>query len=197
MAHNEATQTSSTYKKKTEPRLFDSYGPKVRFDVNPDDMGFDGVSVYQFYAFTDDGNVHLEAFNETGTFHMHNDRGIEIVAGNKGSDGNVDICITGLGGDIWITAMRDGAVKIKGKTVMIEATEDLDLKASRNVTISSGQGRILLNGNKIDKECFAGNDSKEKSFLARAYKWTPVGSDFITDAYGGGLFSSILSGIVG
>ena len=196
MAHNEATQPGS-YESDIAARLYDSYGPKVRFDVSPDDMGFDGVATYQFSAFTDNGDTHLEAFNESGTFHLLNDRGIEIVAGENGSDGDVDICITGLNGDIWITAMSNGTVKIKGQNVMIEAVEDVDIKAGRNVNITSGQGRIFLNSNKIDKKCISGNDSKEKSFSARAYKWTPVGDDFIAQAYGGGTFAGVLSGIVG
>jgi len=132
--------------KNYEARLYETWGPKFRFDVNNPDGGLDGKSVYQLYAFNDDNDIHLETFTETGSYKLINDRGIEIVAGAKGSDGNVDICITGTGGDIWITAMKNGTVKIKGKNIMIEALEDVDIKAGRNLNLTSGCGRIVLKG---------------------------------------------------
>ncbi len=78
--------------KNYEARLFETWGPKCRFDVNNPDNGVDGKSVYQLYAFNDDNDVHLETFNESGAYRIINDRGIEIAGGAKGSDGNVDIC---------------------------------------------------------------------------------------------------------
>lgn len=57
-------------------------------------MGSDSSSVYNIYSYTKDNDVHLESFNESGAYKILNDKGIEIVAGKKGSEGNVDICIT-------------------------------------------------------------------------------------------------------
>jgi len=181
--------------KNYEARQFETWGPNVRWDVNPPEPGMDGHTIYQLYAFNKDGDVHLESFSETGTWRIMNDRGIEIAGGAKGSDGNVDICITGTGGgDIWITATRNGTVKIKGKNIMIEALEDVDLKAGRNVNITSGSGRILLKGNKIDKECFSGNAAGALAFTARAFAPTPLGIDFITESFG---VENVIAGFLG
>ena len=182
--------------KNYEARLFETWGPKFRIDVNNPDNGVDGKSVYQLYAFNDDNDVHLETFNESGAYRIFNDRGIEIAGGAKGSDGNVDICITGVGGgDVWITAMQNGTVKIKGKNIMVEALEDVDLKAGRNLNLTSGSGRIVLKGNKIDRDTFSGNLSGVLSFTARAYAPTPLGTDFITESFGiGNFIASIIGG---
>lgn len=178
--------------KNYEARLYETWGPKCRFDVNNPDIGLDGKCVYQLYAFNDDNDKHLETFNETGSYKILNDRGLEIAAGAKGSEGNVDICITGTGGDVWITAMKNGTVKIKGKNVMIEALEDVDIKAGRNINLTSGSGRIVLKGNKIDMETFSGNISGVQSFTARAFAPTPLGVDFITESFGVNVIASLL-----
>lgn len=179
-----------TQDKNYEARQFETWGPKVRWDVNPPDGGVDGKTVYQLYAFNDDNDIHLETFTESGAWRLINDRGIEIVAGAKGSDGKVDICITGTNGDINITAMQNGMVKIKGKNIMVEALEDVDLKAGRNINLTAGSGRIVLKANKIDRDTFSGNLAGELSFAARAYAPTPLGVDFITESFGGGNFIS-------
>ena len=177
-----------------EPYQFETWGPKVRWDVNPPNGGIDGKSVYQLYAFNDNNDIHLETFNESGAWRIINDRGIEIVAGAKGSDGNVDICITGTTGDVNITAMQNGMVKIKVKGIMVEALEDVDLKAGRNINLTAGSGRIVLKANKIDRDTFSGNLSGVLSFAARAYAPTPLGTDFITESFGVGNF---IAGILG
>ncbi len=179
----------------TEKHQYETWGPNVRWDVNSPDVGVDGKSVCQLYAFNENNDQHLETFNETGSWKVLNDRGIEIAGGAKGSDGNVDICITGAGGgDIWITALSNGMVKIKGKNIMIEALEDVDIKGGRNVNIVSGSGRILLKGNKLDKDVFSGNLSGVQSFTAKAFGPTPLGVDFITEAFG---VENFIAGVLG
>jgi hypothetical protein len=170
-----------------EAKDYISIGPNFRITTNDPMIGSDGSSVYSLYAWTKGGNdVHLQSFTETGAFRMLNDKGIEIVAGNTGSDGNVDICLTGMGGDICITAMSNGTVKIKGKTIMIEAVEDLDLKAGRNINLVSGAGRIIQKANKIDQVALTGNAILD-TFGKRAFALSPVGAEYIDDVFLGGL----------
>jgi hypothetical protein len=180
-----------------EARDYISIGPKFRITTNDPLMGSDGTSVYHMYAYTNDNDVHLQTFTETGTYKILNDKGIEIVAGNRGSNGNVDICLTGMGGDICITAMSNGTVKIKGKTIMIEAVEDLDMKAGRNINLVSGSGRIIQKANKIDQVALTGNAILD-TFGKRAFSLSPVGNEYITDVFVGGLdVVGAVSGIVG
>jgi hypothetical protein len=156
-------------KPNNEAKDFISLGPNFTITVNDPKPNADSSAVFSVYSFTKENNQYYEYFNESGSYKILNDKGIEIAAGNKGSDGNVDICITGLGGDIWITAMSNGAVKIKAKTVMIEAVEDLDLKAGRNINLDAGSGRIALQADKVDAISMSGsaisNDFATKAFV--------------------------------
>lgn len=180
-----------------EAKDYISIGPKFRITTNDPLMGSDGSSVYTMYAFTNDNDVHLQSFTETGSYKILNDKGIEIVAGNRGSDGNVDICLTGMGGDICITAMSNGTVKIKGKTIMIEAVEDLDMKAGRNINLVSGAGRIIQKANKIDQVALTGNAIMD-TFGKRAFSLSPVGNEYVSDVFVGGLdVLGAVSSIVG
>lgn len=163
-----------------EARDIFSLGPKFRITTNDCLMGVDGTSVYSLYSYNNDNDVNLMSFNESGAFKIFNDKSIEIVAGNKSSQKGVDIVITGMNGDVTITAMSNGSVRIKGKNIMIEAVEDLDLKAGRNITASSGSGRILMKANKVDQVGLTGN-AIENSFTKRAFEKSPVGPGAIKD----------------
>jgi hypothetical protein len=168
-----------------EARSLWSMGPKFRIDTNNPRMGFNGSSVYNLYALTDNNDIHLEGLTEGGKYQLYNDRDIEIVAGYKNESDGVDITITGLNGDICITACRNGAVRIKGKNIMIEADEDIDLKAGRNITFKSGSGRVLTDANKIDVKALAGNII-ENTFGVKVFEGSFVGSDIITGAFSAG-----------
>lgn len=179
--------------KNYEARDYISIGPNFVITTNDPRKTADSSSVYNLYSYTHENNQHLQTFNESGAYKILNDRGIEIVAGNKGSDGDVDICITGMGGDVNITAMSDGTVKIKAKTIMIEALEDLDLKAGRNINATSGSGRIIMTANKIDKVAFSGNDVLD-TFGKLAFSLSPVGYEYMNEVFLGGFD---VAGVVG
>ena len=52
--------------KNHEARLYETWGPKFRLDVNNPDGGLDGKSVYQLYAFNDDNDIHICVY----TYHI-------------------------------------------------------------------------------------------------------------------------------
>jgi len=168
-----------------EARNYISIGPQFRIDVNEPLPGCDGISVYKLYSHNDNNDVNIMAFSESGTFHLYNDKSIEIIAGEKNTGKSVDINIASANGDITITAMNDGTIKIKGKNIQIEATEDLDLKAGRNITASSGSGRILMKANKIDQVALTGN-AVQNTFGARCFAKVPIGAEYIGDVFIGG-----------
>lgn len=169
-----------------ESRDIMSLGPKFRIETNTNLIGSDGKNVYQQYSYTDNNDVNLMSFSESGAFRILNDRTIEIIAGNKSTEKSVDIVIAGMNGDVTITAMSNGSIKIKGKNIMIEAIEDLDLKAGRNITATSGSGRILQKANKIDQVALTGNAIND-TFGARAFAGSPVGAEYIRDVFQGGI----------
>lgn len=168
-----------------EARDFLSLGPQFRIDINEPISGSDGISVYKLYSYNDSNDVNLMAFTNSGSFKLYNDRSIEIIAGEKNSGKSVDIVIAGVNGDITITAMSNGAVRIKGKNIQIEASEDIDLKAGRNITMNAGSGRILQKANKIDQVGLTGN-AVQNTFGARCFAKVPIGAEYINDVFIGG-----------
>jgi hypothetical protein len=124
---------------------------------------------------------------EGGIYRIYNDRCIEITGGIKNQESpGVDIIISGKNGDICITAERNGKVRIKGKNIMIQADEDVDIKAGRNINLTSGSGRILLKANKADVSGLTGN-LVPKSFGASVFSGSFVGADILLSVFGGSL----------
>ena len=141
----------------TEARKYISWGPKIRMDFCNPQMNGDGAGVYALYGFTDDQDIHLQMFNESGVFHKHNDRTIELIAGQKNTSGDVDIVIAGMNGDITITCLKNGNVRIKGSTIELEADEDINIKAGRNITLNGKNGRCLVKAKDVSVDGLMGN----------------------------------------
>ena len=154
-----------------EARTIDSRSPKFRIDVANPEMGAEGADVYKIYAVTDNDDVNLCALSEGGKYKIHNDKSMEIVAGMTNTEGGVDIVIAGMKGDILITAMRDGQVKIKGANIAIQADEDIDLIAGRNINVN-GKAKVMLKGNKVQADGLIGNlvESTSGSFIMRVFE---------------------------
>lgn len=169
-----------------ESRDIFSLGPKFRIDVNNPQMGSNGTDVYMIYGITDNKDVAIAGLTEGGTYKIYNDRSIELIAGSKGTEGGVDIVIAGMSGDVTITAMKNGQVRIKGANVMIQADEDVDIKAGRNINLSASSGRILLKSNKADCDALVGNlaEATTGSFIQQIFSKTQpagaIGLDFLT-----------------
>lgn len=154
-----------------EGRTIDSRSPKFRIDVANPEMGAEGADVYKIYAVTDNNDVNLCSLSEGGKYKIHNDKSIEIVAGMTNTEGGVDIVISGMKGDVIITAMKDGQVKIKGANIVLQADEDIDLIAGRNININ-GKAKVMLKGNKVQADGLMGNlvESTSGSFIMRIFE---------------------------
>jgi hypothetical protein len=167
-----------------EGRSIFSLGPKFRIDTSNPQMGFNGSDVYNIYGVSDSNDVSLTGMTEGGIYRIYNDRCIEIIGGIKNQESpGVDIVISGKNGDICITAERNGKVRIKGKNIMIQADEDVDIKAGRNVNITSGSGRILMKGNKADVSALTGN-AIPSTFGMNVFSGSFVGADVIKSVFG-------------
>lgn len=181
-----------------EQRIVDSRGPKFRLDVNNPQMGSDGTNVYLMYAVTDNKVKQFSSLSESGTYRLHNEKSIEIVAGSKNSGTDTSISISSLEGDITISVAGNGQVKIKGGSVIVQADEDIDLKAGRNITLNAAQ-RILLRATKVDAKGLLGNLISKTSgtFLQRIFKPTYVGPDYLSNPPSSDKFlkKSVVSGI--
>lgn len=170
-----------------EARDIWSLGPKFRIDMNNPQMGCNGTDVYMMYATNDNKDISITGLTEGGTYKVYNDKSVELIGGVKGTEGGIDIVIAGMSGDITITAMKNGAVRIKGANIMIQADEDVDIKAGRNITMSAGSGRILQKANKIDAVGLAGNliENTMGSFIQRIYDGSKLIGDKTSGSYVG------------
>lgn len=171
-------------KQNWQGRSLTSFGPKFRIDMNNPQMGCNGTEVYNLYAVTNNNDVCLTGLTEGGNYRLYNDRSIEIIAGQKSESNGVDIIISGRNGDVCITAEKNGRVRIRAQNIMIDADEDVDIKAGRNITLDSGSGRILLKANKADCDALTGNlVPKNTNWGAQVFAGTFVGSDVLDVAF--------------
>ena len=75
-------------------RVLDSKGSNFRIDVNNPQTSPGGTDVWNLYSHTqEDEDLCLAGLQENGIFRLYNDRTIEIVAGQKKSENDVDIII--------------------------------------------------------------------------------------------------------
>lgn len=161
-------------KQNWQRRKSTSFSPYFRIDTGNPQMGLNGTSVYDFYAVTDNRDVSNVGMTFGGKYHIYNDQSIEIIAGQKSSTTGVDIVITGKNGDIWITAEKNGQVRIRGANIVVDADENLTLKAGKNVQIDAGN-KIDLKGNIANCDALAGNLAPVQStFMDKAFKGTYV-----------------------
>ena len=118
-----------------------SYTPEFRIDVNNPTNGFLGAGVYEHYAHTDTGDISLAGMNQAGVYHIYNDQTIEIIGGGgKNNDrGGVDVVISGMKGSVVISAMQNGDVRINGNNIILEAKQDIVMKAGGNLTADIGR----------------------------------------------------------
>lgn len=134
-----------------------SHGSHYRLDVNNPTVTPGGEEVYTFFSVTDEDQKCAVGQDQAGKYKVHNDGTVEIVGGASAAENGVDVVISGRNGDVMITADGNGNVNIRGKNVIIQADEDIDMQAGRNVNIASGSGRILLKGNTLEKSGLKGN----------------------------------------
>ena len=174
-----------------EKRSLHSFGSNFRLDICNPQATTSGNQIYEIYGVTDEEeDVNLIGFGENGNFHIYNDRTIELVGGQKSTSSGVDILIQGRNGDVCINADRNGRVRIRGKNITLQADEDVDIVAGRNVNLKSGSGRTLISGNTLEKTGLKGN------LLEPAAQWaTRVFENTGLPAYGFDALLSPFSGI--
>ena len=161
-----------------------SFNSNFRIDTANPQMGISGSDVYKIYGVTDDGsNQSHISLSSSGVMSIHNDKKFEIAAGEKSGEKEDVILITARNGNLCITA-EDGILRIRAKNIMIEADEDIQMKAGRNIDLNAGSGRIMLNANKIDYDAKLGNFVRDmgEGFTDKVFDGSEVGSDVVKAA---------------
>jgi hypothetical protein len=174
-------------KQNWQGRSIVSFGPKFRLDMNNPQMGLNGSDVYNFYAVTDNKDVSVTGLSEGGLYKIYNDHSIEIVAGQKSQSTGVDIQITGKNGDICITAEKNGEVRIRARKIILDADEDIDLVAGKNINLKAQGGRVLIQTPEASCDALNGNLAPEGSTFGEiVFAGTYVGADIIKSTFSGG-----------
>jgi hypothetical protein len=169
-------------------RDFNTATHKFRLDIANPSMGVNGSDVYNFYAVSDKNEVFLMGLSEGGLAKIYNDQSLEIVAGQKNKSTGVDIKIIGKNGDICITAEKDGSIRIRGKNIILDADENIELRAGKSITCKADAGKILLKAQQADCDALLGNlPPVESTFGGLTFAGTYVGQDVLEKAYSDGL----------
>ena len=117
----------SEEKNNWEGRQYDSFGPHFRIDSGNPQLGYNGAVVYDLLGSGADGNTSTVGMTQGGLYHMYNDQCIEIIGGNKVDGGGVCVNITGANGDVTITAMSSGDVRVTGQNIILDALSNNNL----------------------------------------------------------------------
>lgn len=176
-----------------EERCFSSYGPNFRIESGNPQMGISGENVYQFYGVTDDKDQCFTSLSKGGHYRILNDRSIEITAGNKSEEEGIDIALNAIDGGISLSCLRNGAIQLKARNIILDALEDIDIKSGRNISITAGS-TLKLKGFKveIDESSVFGNlvESALGGFGAKVFEATAafqsVGFDSIAQGISAG-----------
>ena len=121
-----------------EGRQYDSFGPHFRIDSGNPQLGYKGAVDYDLLGSGADGNTSTVGMTQGGLYHMYNDQYIEIIGGNKVDGGGVCVNITGANGDVAITAMSSGDVRVTGQNIILDADKNVEINAG-------GDFRVIAN----------------------------------------------------
>ena len=175
-------------KQNWQKRQNTSFGPHFRIETGNPQMGLNGTITYDLFAQTESGDKSTVGMSNGGIYHIYNDQCIEMIGGQEDQSGGVNIQIVSKNGDVWITAEKNGEVKIRGKNIVIDADEDIDLVAGNYITMDA-KNRILLKSNVADCDALRGNlTPRDVTFMGQVFKNAAGGTD-VTDMIptGGGI----------
>jgi len=162
-------------------RVIDSRGAHFRIDSGNPVEGLSGPEVCKVYAESDDGDVFLIAHTQGGLSRIAADKTLEVRAGDNNDPGVADIRISVANGDIVINADR-GRVRVQAKNIMLNAEQDIDISAGRNVNITGG-ARIQLKANTVGIEGKRGN-GVPNTFGMKMFAGSHVPGDMVEAALG-------------
>ena len=122
-----------------QKRQYDSYGPHFRIETANPELGVCGNIAYNLYGYADSGDTANLGLKGNGLFDIFADQCITIDGGAKVEGGGVCVNIIGSKGDVAITAMENGDVRISGRNIILDADENIEMTAGGKVEIDSAE----------------------------------------------------------
>ena len=163
--------------------------PVFKFQTGNPTYGYGGGTVFSQQMEQNNQTAHV-GMTEDGQYNMFVDDTLTISGGNT-KEGGVCVNIVGKNGDVTITAERNGDVKIKGKNILIDADENLNISSKKNVTIS-GKSSIFFDTPNLATNAMTGNLApRDVTFGGLTFRGTKVGGNAISSAFTGGKLDSL------
>ena len=131
-----------------QERVYEAFTSNVKLDINNPQEGLSGPIVYNWLSSSKGGDQSSVGMTESGIYHIYNDQCIEIVGGQKVDGGGVSVNIAGTKGDVCITAMSNGDVKVTGTNIILDASKNIEIDAGSNFTVKAN--KISMKSN----ECY-------------------------------------------
>ena len=131
--------TSAAENQNWQKRQYDSYGPHFRIETANPELGVCGNIAYNLYGYADSGDTANLGLKGNGLFDIFADQCITIDGGAKVEGGGVCVNIIGSKGDVAITAMENGDVRISGRNIILDAEENIEMTAGGKVEIDSAE----------------------------------------------------------
>ena len=167
----------------------ESFGPHFRIDTNNPEYGFGGGTIYALIAEKNKQSSYL-GMTEDGQYNLMNDDCITITGGVT-KNGGACVNIVGKNGDVTVTAMRNGDVKIKGRNIIVDADESLELSSKKNVKIT-GKNSIFLDTPTLNTNALNGNLApRDVTFGGLVFRGSKVGTGALDKAFTGGKLDSL------
>ena len=131
--------TSAAENQNWQKRQYDSYGPHFRIETANPELGVGGNVAYNLYGYADSGDTANLGLKGNGLFDIFADQCITIDGGAKVEGGGLCVNIIGSKGDVAITAMENGDVRISGRNIILDADENIEMTAGGKVEIDSAE----------------------------------------------------------
>ena len=167
-------------------RQYESFGPHFRIESGNPEYGFCGGTTAALISELN-GKSQFVGFTEDGKYHMLVDENITIAGDLNNDNAGPSVNIIGKGGDVTITAMRDGSVRIYGKTVQIDADSDINIKSCGNMNLKANSiffDTNVINTNALKTDTFY---LRNITFGQKAFSGLPINVDNISSIAGNGL----------
>ena len=185
-----------------------SFGPQFFIETGSDRMAFCGRTVYFIGAATklkNDGTGESQvknniSFHETGLARYYTEKQLQIEAGVLSKDNELTMSTVVYHGDYTVNADR-GKLRLKAKDIILEAADDITLKAK---TIQIGhreQGatdQVRIEADRVQVNTRGGNigDLLKTSSLFSSFAGSFVSSSSLVSA-ASGMYGGPLAGAAG
>ena len=122
-----------------QKRQYDSFGPHFRIETANPELGTAGNIAYNLYGYSDSKDVSNLGMMGDGQFQIMADQCITIAGGASVEGGGLCINIVGTKGDVAISAEKNGDVRIKGRNIFLDASENIELTTGGKIELDSAE----------------------------------------------------------